>query len=600
MQEYVSPPVLALEPDACLVDAVARRAEQGPDEVAFSRRVDGRWEPVTARAFADQVAALARGLVAAGVQPGDRVGLMSRTRYEWTLVDYAVWTAGAVTVPVYETSSAEQVQWNLHDSGAVALVLETAAHRATYDEVADQLPGLTTVVQVEGGGLDELAARGREVAPEVLAERRAGTAADSLATVVYTSGTTGRPKGCELTHRNLLAEARAVGRVVPDVFGPSGATLQFLPLAHVFARFVQVACVENGVRMGHSSDIKDLLGDFAAFRPTFFLAVPRVFEKVHGGARQRAHADGKGRVFDLAERTAIAYSEATDRGRVPVGLRLRHAVLDRLVYARLRAAMGGQVAYAVSGGGPLGARLGHFFRGAGITVLEGYGLTETTAPATCNLPGALRIGSVGRPLPGVGVRVAGDGEVLLTGENVFRGYRGVPEATAEALPADGWLRTGDLGALDEDGYLSITGRKKELIVTAGGKNVAPAVLEDRLRAAPLVDQCLVVGDQKPFIGCLVTLDPEALEPWLTARGRPADTPLADLVDDLQLRAEVQRAVDDANRAVSKAESIRAFRLLPVAWTEAGGQLTPSLKIKRKVVLAECAAEVEALYSAPRD
>ncbi len=598
MQERSTPPLLELPPDACLVDAVAGQAAERPDEVLFTRRVDGRWAPVTAKEFATEVSALAAGLVARGVQPGDRVGLMSRTRYEWTLCDYAVWTAGAVTVPVYETSSAEQLQWNLGDSGAVLAILEGPGHQQTYDEVADQLPDVRHVLQIDAGGLEELAAAGRDVPATVLAERREGLAADSLATVIYTSGTTGRPKGCELTHRNLLSQARTLGALLPDVVGTGGSTLLFLPLAHVFARFVQVACVENGVRMGHSADVKDLLSDFASFRPTFILAVPRVFEKVYNTARQRAHADGKGRIFDAADATAVAYSQALD-GRGPSSfLRLRHALFDRLVYGRLRAAMGGQVAYAVSGGGPLGARLGHFYRGIGVTILEGYGLTETSAPATVNLPEQLRIGSVGRPLPGVTVRIAQDGEVLLAGDNVYRGYWRADEATAESVK-DGWFHSGDLGRLDDEGYLHITGRKKELIVTAGGKNVAPAVLEDRLRAHPLIDQCMVVGDDKPYIGCLVTLDPDALGPWLSEHGRPADTPVADLVDDAELLRELQKGVDEANRAVSRAEAIRRFAVLPTAWTEEGGQLTPSLKLKRAVVLQESTDDVSALYAAPR-
>ena len=598
MQEFSAPTLLELPGDASLLDAVAENAAQHPDQVVFRRRVGGRWAPVTAREFADEVAALAAGLVARGVQAGDRVGLMSRTRYEWTLCDYAIWTAGAVTVPVYETSSAEQLQWNLGDSGAVAVFLESAAHRATYDEVAGQLPDVAHVVEIEAGGLDELRQAGRGVPRQTLAQRRTTLSAESLATIIYTSGTTGRPKGCELTHRNLLSQARTVGTLLPEVLGPSGSTLQFLPLAHVFARWVQVACVENRVTMGHSADIKNLLPDLATFQPTFLLAVPRVFEKVFNTAKQRAHADGKGRIFDAAEKAAIAYSQASAAGRVSLPLKAQHALFDRLVYSRLRAAMGGQVTYAVSGGAPLGARLGHFFRGTGVTVLEGYGLTETSAPATVNLPEALRIGSVGRPLPGVTVRVAEDGEIVLSGDNVYRGYWHNPAATQETV-RDGWFHTGDIGELDDDGYLAITGRKKELLVTAGGKNVAPAVLEDRLRASPLVSQCMVVGDQQAYIACLVTLDADAVGPWLTAHGRSPETPVADLVTDPELLADLQKAVDDANKAVSRAEGIRRFSVLPVDWTEEGGQLTPSLKLKRSVVMQEFGTDVAGLYPGSR-
>ena len=593
MQEYSTPTLLDLDANACLLDAVAAHAADSPDAVVFTRRVGGGWESVTAREFAVEVRALAAGLVARGVQAGDRVALMSRTRYEWTLCDYAIWTAGAVTVPVYETSSAEQVQWNLVDSGAVVAILESPAHRATYDEVAGRLPAVRHVVEIDAGGLVELAAAGHPVDDAVLTERRATLGPDSLATIIYTSGTTGRPKGCELTHANLLGTGRSASTVLPELFNTAGSTLLFLPLAHVFARLIQVACVETRVRMGHSADIKNLLADFQSFQPTFILSVPRVFEKVYNTARQRAHSEGKAKIFDAAEKVAIAYSEAVGAGRVALPLRLQHTLFDRLVYGKLRAALGGQVAWAVSGGAPLGARLGHFFRGIGVTVLEGWGLSETSAAGSVNTPAQLRIGSVGRPSPGVTIRIAGDGEILMAGENVYRGYWHDPAATAETVK-EGWFHTGDIGQLDPDGFLSITGRKKELIVTAGGKNVAPAVLEDRLRAHPLVSQCMVVGDQQPYIACLVTLDPEALGPWLTEKGR-LKLPVAALVEDPDLLAEIQGAVDEANRAVSKAEAIRRFSVLAVDWTEEAGQLTPSLKLKRRVVMAEFADDVAALY-----
>jgi long-chain acyl-CoA synthetase len=595
VQEYSRPPLVELPDDAALPDAVAEHARSAPDDVLFTRKVDGRWAPVTTKEFATEVAALAAGLVANGVEAGDRVGLLCKTRYEWTLCDYAIWTAGAVTVPVYETSSAEQVQWNLGDSGAVAVVVESSAHQETVDGVRGELPELQHVWQIDAGGLEELAASGREVPATALTERRAALGPDSLATVIYTSGTTGRPKGCELTHRNLMFATRTSMALIPDVFGPSNSTLLFLPLAHVFARFIQVACVEGGVRMGHTADIKTLLPDLASFQPTFILSVPRVFEKVYNSAKQKAHADGKGRIFDRADTVAVQWSKAKDAGRVGIALEAQHRLFDRLVYGKLRAAMGGRILYAVSGGAPLGERLGHFFRGIGVTILEGYGLTETTAPTTVNSPDLLRIGTVGRPLPGTSVRLGDDGEVLVKGDHVFRGYWHNEEATREVL-TDGWFHTGDLGRLDDEGVLRITGRKKELLVTAGGKNVAPAVLEDRLRSHPLVSQCMVVGDGKPFIACLVTLDAEALGPWLKGKGRSADTPVADLVDDEELRAEIQSAVDDANKAVSHAESIRKFAVLPVDWTEEGGQITPSLKLKRSVVMEEFADDVERLYA----
>ena len=598
MQEFSTPAAVTVGPAAALTDALEERAATSPDSVLFARKSGDQWTDVTAKEFATQVRAVAAGLVSSGVQAGDRVALMSRTRYEWTLCDYAIWTAGAVTVPIYETSSAEQVEWNLSDSGAVAVVVETSVHAALVEDVRDRLPALTAVVSIDGGGVDQLVDAGRDVPEQELAARRASVTADSLATIIYTSGTTGRPKGCELTHRNLITVCRAPRHMLPELFDGTGSTLLFLPLAHVFARFVQVACVETGSRMGHTADIKTLLPDLGTFSPTFLLSVPRVFEKVYNSSRQKAHGDGKGAIFDRAEAVAIAWSTALEQGTRPgLGLRVQHAVFDRLVYGKLRAAMGGRIAYAVSGGAPLGARLGHFFRGIGITILEGYGLTETSAPSTVNLPTDIRIGSVGKPLPGTTVRTAEDGEVLIQGDQVFRGYWRNEAASAEVL-RDGWFTSGDLGEIDDDGFLRITGRKKEIIVTAGGKNVAPAVLEDRLRAHPLVSQCMVVGDQRPFIACLVTLDPEALPAWAERNGKPAGSTAADLTDDPALLAELQSAVEEANRAVSKAEAIRQFAVLPEDWTEQGGQITPSLKVKRSVVLARYEAEVERLYAGP--
>jgi len=598
VQEHSTPKLVDLPAGVTLVDAVLDHASATPDHVMFTRKVDGRWAPVTAKEFATEVSAVAAGLVASGVQVGDRVGLMSKTRYEWTLCDYAIWTAGAVTVPIYETSSAEQVQWNLGDSGAVAVVVESPAHEALYREVQDQLPDVKSVWQIDAGGLEELAAAGRDVPASELEARRAATDQESLATIIYTSGTTGRPKGCELTHHNLLAVGRSAGVVMPQVFNAQGSTLMFLPLAHVFGRFVQVACVETQARMGHTADIKNLLPDLAGFQPTFLLSVPRVFEKVYNSAKSKAHGDGKGKIFDAAEATAIAYSQALDKGRVSPVLKVKHGLFDKLVYGKLRAAMGGKVEYSFSGGAPLGSRLGHFFRGIGITIIEGYGLTETSAPATYSPPDKLKIGTVGRPGPGVAIRIADDGEILIKGENVFRGYWHNEGATKEVLESDGWFHSGDIGELDADGYLKITGRKKELIVTAGGKNVAPAVLEDRLRAHALVSQCMVVGDQRPFIACLVTLDAEALPAWAKANGKPEDLSAAQAAEDADVQAEIQKAVDEANKAVSKAEAIRKFTILPVDWTEEGGQMTPSLKLKRSVVMKEFASDVDALYGGP--
>jgi long-chain acyl-CoA synthetase len=598
--EYSMPADFDLAQDANLTDGVFGNASDYPDHVIFERKVDGAWQPVAAKTFAEEVKAVAAGLIASGVQAGDRVALMSSTRYEWTLIDYSIWTAGAVTVPIYETSSSEQVEWILSDSGAVALFYETDAHKASYDEISSKVGAVKNVWQIDESSLDPIIAAGRGVAEDDIEQRRRTLTLESLATIIYTSGTTGRPKGCELSHRNFLFDARSTTEGLDELFGPDQSTLLFLPLAHVFARIIQVGCVQNRVRMGHTADIKNLLGDFAAFKPTFILSVPRVFEKVYNQSKQKAHADGKGAIFDLAERTAIAYSESLDGSPLRrIALEAPHRVFDALVYSKLRAALGGRVQAAISGGAPLGARLGHFYRGIGVPIYEGYGLTETTAGATCNRPDAQKVGTVGKPIPGVTIRIADDGEILLKGDNVFVGYYNNADATKEALEGDKWFHTGDIGELDSEGYLKITGRKKELIVTAGGKNVAPAVLEDRLRANPLVSQCMVVGDQKPFIACLVTIDEEAFPDWKSKNGKPDSASVADLVDDDDLRAAVQSAIDDANKAVSKAEAIKAFRIVPDDWTIETGHLTPSLKLKRNVVMSDHKTDIDALYSKPK-
>ena len=595
MREISVPALVAAAPDDNLSDLIVRNAREAPSAVAFARPVDGSWQDVTCAEFLAEVTAIAKGLAAAGVSPGDRVGLMSKTRYEWTAFDFAIWSAGAVTVPVYETSAPEQVAWILTDSGATAILTETADHRATVEGVRGRVPGLAHVWCLDDGDLDRLVAGGRDVADDEIDRRRATTRGDSIATLIYTSGTTGRPKGCQLTHANFVELARNAGTSLSEVVRIDGAaTLLFLPLAHVFARFIQVLCVESRVRMGHTPDVKNLLDDLSAFRPTFVLAVPRVFEKIYNSAAATADAGGKGRIFALAADAAVRWSQALD-GRGPnIVLRAQHAIFDRLVYGKLRERLGGRVQWSVSGGAPLGARLGHFFRGVGVTILEGWGLTETTAPATVNTPGQIRIGTVGRPLPGVNVRVGDDGELLVQGIGVMAGYHDNPQATEDALEG-GWFHSGDIGEIDDDGFVRITGPKKEIIVTAGGKNVQPSLLEDRLRAHPLVSQCIVVGDQRPFVGCLVTLDAEMLPGWLAGQGRPA-MDVATAATDPQVRAAVQMAVNGANAVVSKAESIRKFVILDTDFTEAAGHLTPKLSLKRHVILKEFADQVEDLYS----
>ncbi|MBB1153680.1 MULTISPECIES: AMP-dependent synthetase/ligase [Amycolatopsis] len=596
MREYSAPAGKPVTDDENLADVVWANAERFSDVVSFRRQVEGTWLDVTAKDFADQVAAVAKGLIAAGVGHGDRVALMSKTRYEWTLVDFAIWAAGAVTVPIYETSSPEQVYWILSDSAAKAVVVETGAHRKAVDEISGRLSTLEHTWQIEGDApaVDELTALGAEVSDEDLHTRRRGVTANETATIVYTSGTTGRPKGVELTHRNLLAEIRADIEAFPELMEQGNSLLCFLPLAHILARAIAITALTARVTLGHTPDVKNLVPDLGTFRPTFVVAVPRVFEKVYNTAKQKAHADGKGKIFDAAEATAVAYSEAQEKGGASLGLRAKHLVFDKLVYGKLRAALGGRCIAAVSGGAPLGARLAHFFRGIGVPVFEGYGLTETSAAANVNTSAAFRVGTVGRPVAGTSVRIAEDGEVLLKGDVVFGRYYNNPEASAEAL-TDGWFHTGDLGELDAEGFLKITGRKKEIIVTAGGKNVAPSGLEDTIKAAPLVSQVMVVGDQRPFIAALVTIDEEYFPAWKSQHGKPEAATVSELAEDADLRAEIQAAVDEANKQVSHAESIKKFTVLANDFTEAGGEITPSLKLKRNVVNKNYASDIEALY-----
>jgi long-chain acyl-CoA synthetase len=591
VREYSVPVLVDVPATASLSETIFRRGEQEPGTVVMRRGDGGGWAAVTAAELRDQVAALAKGLIAAGVEHGDRVALMSRTRYEWTLIDYAIWTVGAVTVPIYETSSVEQVRWILSDSAAKAAFVELDRHEEAVREAAPDLKDVWRVEAALDGSID-----GSEVPGEELLRRREQVSAADLATIVYTSGTTGRPKGCRITHDNLLYTARNVlaGPLEPLFRVQDPSALLFLPLAHILARMIQVGLVEAGAVLAHTPNMKNVAPDLVAFRPTFLLGVPRVFEKVYNGAEQKAIAGGKGAIFARAVDTAVAWSRAEGSGGAGLGLRLRRAVFDRLVYGKLRAATGGRLSAAMCGGSALGERLGHFFRGVGIEIFEGYGLTETTAPCTVNMPGANKIGTVGKPLPGITIKIGDDGEVLAKGRNVFHGYWNNDQATAEAIDADGWYHTGDIGELDADGFLRITGRKKEILVTAAGKNVAPAPLEDSLRAHPLISQAVVVGDDRPFVAALITLDPEALEHWTSVNGRGGAS-LAELCSDPRITAEVQGAVDRANSLVSQAEQIKKFAILEADITEESGHLTPTLKIKRNIVMRDFADEVDALY-----
>ncbi len=595
MNEVTTPALVPSATAGNLTNLIAERAWFEPERITMSRPLGDGWQSVTSREVDEEVRATAKGLIAAGIQIGDRVAIMARTRYEWTILDFAIWYAGAVVVPIYDTSSAEQIDWILNDSSTVGIIVETPALRELVQTV---IPSHTKHVWVMTEDvLTVLRNAGAQVSDDEIERRRAALGPDTLATLIYTSGTTGKPKGVSLTHGNFLAECGNVVQGASDLFlKPGGSTLLFLPVAHVFGRMVQIGAINSGLHLAHCSDpLGRLPIDLASFKPTFVLAVPRIFEKIYNGAEARAEAAGKGKIFRKAADVAIAYSEALDKKRISPVLKLKHGLFDKLVYSKIRAGMGGRVEAAISGGAPLGVRLGHFYRGAGVTILEGYGLTETTAGATLNLTGAHRVGSVGRPIPGTSIKIAEDGEVLIRGAIVMRGYWQNDAANAEAFDSQGWFQTGDLGKLDDEGFLYIVGRKKELIVTAGGKNVAPAVLEDRLRAHPLVSQCLVVGDNQPFIAALVTIDQDSLKGWVTNHKKEGAS-MADLANDPDLIAVIQTAVDDANKAVSKAESIRKFTILTTDFTIAGGHLTQKLSIKRHVVAKEFAKEIDQLFT----
>ncbi|MFD7733021.1 AMP-dependent synthetase/ligase [Kitasatospora phosalacinea] len=607
MREFSSP-ALGGAPSGGLADSVFDRAEREPQLVQLSRRAGGgAWEPVTAVQFRDEVLALAKGLLTRGVRYGDRVAVMSATRWEWTLFDYALWAVGAIPVPVYPTASPDQVRWILAETAAVACVVEDEDQAMTVGAVCDALPELTGIWQLDRGCVAQLAADGAGVPDALVHRQRLGVSPDSLASIVYTSGTTGRPKGCLLTHGNFAAVADAVLAGWDEAFRDTGgggqpATLLFLPLAHVFGRVTQVAAVRGGIRIGHHPKVSadSLLPALASFGPTFLHAVPYVFERIHRRAREAAEAAGRLELFEQAEQVAVEWAAARERrahrrgpGPSPA-LRLRHAAYERMVYQRVRAVLGGRVRTVMSGGSVLRRELGLFFAGAGVTVYEGYGLTESSAPVTANPPRRAKFGTVGLPLPGSTVAIAEDGEVWVKGPGVFSGYLNHPRCSDEAL-CRGWLATGDLGELDEDGYLTLTGRKKEVIVTSSGKNLAPAVLEERVRMHPLIAQCLVVGDDRPYLAALITLDPVALAHWLRARGRPP-LDVWQALSDPELHQEVQRAVGAANTTVSRSESIRAFRLLPREFSVEDGLLTPSLKIRRSAVAERYAQDIEELYA----
>jgi long-chain acyl-CoA synthetase len=608
LREFTNPPLASAPPVGGLADAVYDHALEDPLHVSLGRKDErGQWHDVTSAEFRDEVLALAKGLLAQGIRFGDRVAIMSRTRYEWTLFDYALWSIGAQIVPIYPTSSAEQVFWMLHDAEVAAAMVEHEDHAMTIATVIDRLPMLRRLWQLDVGAVHELYEAGAHLEDEVVHRHRRAVTPESTATIIYTSGTTGRPKGCVLSHGNFMFEADTVIERWQPLFhskkGDQAATLLFLPLAHVFGRMVQVAAIRGKVKFGHQPQLSAaaLLPDLAAFRPTFFLAVPYIFEKVFNAARRKAEKEGKAGPFEKAVEVAVRYADAVEAKAWGVGpgpsaaLRVQHQLFDKLVYSKIREAMGGRVKRAMSGGSAMDRRLGLFFAGAGVQIYEGYGLTESTAAATANPPERTRYGTVGQPIPGTTVHIADDGEIWLRGPNVFQCYLNDPKATDAALH-DGWLATGDLGSIDEDGFLTITGRKKEILVTSGGKSVSPGQLEERVRDHPLVAQCIVVGNDRPYIAALVTLDAEAVEHWLQMHGKSRLSP-AELVRDPDLETEVRRAVVAANTLVSQAESIRTFRILAHQFTEEHGLLTPSLKLKRKAIEKAYSSEVDALYRA---
>ena len=608
MREASTGLLVELDPESNVTDLLLEQHTKDPVHALYSRKGAGGWTDVSVQQFLDQVTGLAKGLIAGGLTPGETVAVMSATRYEWTVVDFAIWFAGGVTVPIYETSSASQVEWILHDSAARRVFVEDHAKAALVQGVLDTSTVLgdriIAVVRMEHDGaapnLASLAAAGTGVTDAELERHRTAASLADVASLVYTSGTTGKPKGCEITHANFALVAKNIVLFLPEILmQPRSRTLMFLPLAHVLARAVQVICLSAGTTLGHTASAKELLADLASFQPTFLLVVPRIFEKVHAGAAHKAAAAGKERVFTAAAAAAIDYSKALDaasrgNGKGPgLLLRARHGLFDRLFYPKLRQTFGGQLRYTVSGASPLSSNDAHFFRGAGIPVLEGYGLTESTAPCTANTPARTKVGTVGIPVPGTTIRVADDGEILVKGIGVFKGYHANEAANAEAF-VDGFFRTGDLGSLDEDGFLTITGRKKDLLVTAGGKNVAPGPLEEKIREHQLVGQAVVIGDGRPFVSALVNLDPDALADWCAARKVPVMTP-AEAAADKRIRASIQGAIDEANLLVSKAESIRSFVILDADFTVESGHLTPSLKLKRAAVVRDYEEHINTIY-----
>lgn len=594
MIETYLPAIVPHPTSGNITNIITNRAKDEPNRVLLSRPLGDGWQPVTAVELDQEIRNVAKGLVAHGVNRGDRVAIMAKTRYEWTILDFAIIYCGAITVPIYETSSAEQVKWILSDSGSVMIIVESPTLAQIAKSVLPE--SCKKILTITNDALATLVAAGREIPDSKVDERINSLGPDDIMTLIYTSGTTGNPKGVTFSHGNFISECSNVVQYAHMEFlKPGGSTLLFLPIAHVFGRMIQFGAIYAGLHLAHCGDISRLPQDLGTFKPTLVLAVPRIFEKVYNSAETKAHETGKSKIFKKAVDIAVERSKAEDSGKMSLRNRGLHLVFDRLVYSKIRTGLGGRVDAAISGGAPLSPRLGHFFRGAGINILEGYGLTETTAASSLNVRSAQKIGSVGRPIPGTRIKIAPDGEVLIKGAVIMQGYWENPPATRECLTDDGYFKSGDLGTIDDDGFLFIVGRKKEIIVTSGGKNVAPEILEDRLRAHPLISQCMVVGDNKPFIAALITLDPDAMKSWLSINKKGGAT-IAELTKDSTLNDVIQAAVDEANKVVSRPESIRKFTILPTDFTIADGQLTAKLSVKRHVVNEQFAQEIADLFA----
>lgn len=586
VKQFTNPVKEPIDSDINLFDLLDNRAKRDPEGAMIEYKGDdGTWHPYSAQVFRDMVIDLAKGLVGLGVNKGDSVAIVSHTRWEWTALDMAIMSIGALTVPVYETNSASQVSWIFNDSKVTLAIAEDDGQRDKIESVRDEVPTLRNVFVIEAGGLNAIKTYGESVTDAEFWEYKEASHGDDRATIVYTSGSTGTPKGVELTHRNFAFLVLSALQYMPRAGAwPNRRLLLFLPLSHVFARFLEFFSFGGTISLALSSNMKTMVKDFETFGPTLLLAVPRVYEKVYNAASQRAGTGFAGKMFMRAAENAREWSKAEQKGeQLPIAGRIAHAFYEQVVYKKIRTIFGPNADFAITGGAPMDSELSHFFNGIGMPVLEGYGMTETCGPVCVSLPEDNRIGTIGMPMCGITAGIAEDGELVVKGPLVCKGYHNNPGVTAQQI-TDGWLHTGDLGDISEDGFISITGRKKDLIITAGGKNVSPGLLEASVMTSPVVNQCLVIGDKKPFVAALVTLDLADANKWLESQGAKPEPDLASLAKNAIVHAEVERAVNAANEGVSRAESIRKFEILPDEFTEANGMLTPSLKTRRAQIV----------------